>query len=73
MWRSDSRVHLRGLTLKVDDDHWTCHKHILSFLLCHQTQEVQKAMDEKRFDEAVRLRGRFFFFNHSAVTSLNIC
>ncbi|XP_016396429.1 ATP-dependent 6-phosphofructokinase, platelet type-like, partial [Sinocyclocheilus rhinocerous] len=25
-----------------------------------QTQEVQKAMDEKRFEEAVRLRGRSF-------------
>lgn len=24
-----------------------------------QTQEVQKAMDEKKFDEAVRLRGRY--------------
>ena len=23
-----------------------------------QTQEVQKAMDEKRFEEAVKLRGR---------------
>lgn len=27
--------------------------------LCHQTQEVQKAMDEKKFEEAVRLRGRY--------------
>lgn len=26
---------------------------------CHQTQEVQKAMDEKKFEEAVRLRGRY--------------
>lgn len=24
-----------------------------------QTQEVQKAMDEKRFEEAVKLRGRY--------------
>lgn len=29
------------------------------FLLCLQTQEVQKAMDEKKFEEAVRLRGRY--------------
>lgn len=29
------------------------------FPLCHQTQEVQKAMDEKKFEEAVRLRGRY--------------
>lgn len=28
-------------------------------LLCLQTQEVQKAMDEKKFEEAVRLRGRY--------------
>lgn len=26
--------------------------------LYHQTQEVQKAMDEKKFEEAVKLRGR---------------
>lgn len=26
---------------------------------CRQTQEVQKAMDEKKFEEAVRLRGRY--------------
>lgn len=31
-------------------------------MFCHQTQEVQKAMDEKKFDEAVRLRGRYAAF-----------
>lgn len=30
------------------------------FFFCPQTQEVQKAMDEKKFEEAVRLRGRYF-------------
>ena len=30
-----------------------------SFMFCCQTQEVQKAMDEKKFEEAVRLRGRY--------------
>lgn len=28
-------------------------------LVCSQTQEVQKAMDEKRFEDAVKLRGRY--------------
>lgn len=27
-------------------------------LVCFKTKEVQKAMDEKRFDEAIQLRGR---------------
>uniref|UniRef100_A0A3B4X9W5 6-phosphofructokinase n=1 Tax=Seriola lalandi dorsalis TaxID=1841481 RepID=A0A3B4X9W5_SERLL len=35
----------------------------LPLMECVQmTQEVQKAMDEKKFDDAVRLRGRYFFF-----------
>uniref|UniRef100_A0A673BII3 ATP-dependent 6-phosphofructokinase n=1 Tax=Sphaeramia orbicularis TaxID=375764 RepID=A0A673BII3_9TELE len=35
----------------------------LPLMECVQmTQEVQKAMDEKKFDEAVRLRGRYFSF-----------
>uniref|UniRef100_A0A452DL47 6-phosphofructokinase type B n=1 Tax=Capra hircus TaxID=9925 RepID=A0A452DL47_CAPHI len=29
-------------------------------LVCFKTKEVQKAMDEKRFDEAIQLRGRSF-------------
>ncbi len=33
-------------------------------MFCHQTQEVQKAMDEKKFEEAVRLRGRYFLTNY---------
>lgn len=28
-------------------------------LFCSQTQQVQKAMDEKRFEDAVKLRGRY--------------
>lgn len=31
----------------------------IDHLFCHQTQEVQKAMDEKKFEEAVALRGRY--------------
>ncbi|MEQ2184719.1 hypothetical protein GOODEAATRI_011036 [Goodea atripinnis] len=38
----------------------------LPLMECVQmTQEVQKAMDEKKFDEAVRLRGRSFENNLS--------
>lgn len=33
-------------------------------MFCHQTQEVQKAMDEKKFEEAVRLRGRYFLTSY---------
>lgn len=29
------------------------------FFFLPQTQEVQKAMDQKRFEEAVKLRGRY--------------
>jgi len=35
--------------------------------LLFQTQEVQKAMDEKKFDEAVRLRGRFVWHKISKI------
>lgn len=28
------------------------------FLICLKTQDVQRAMDERRFKDAVRLRGR---------------
>lgn len=35
------------------------HQKKMPCFFCHQTQEVQKAMDEKKFDEAVRLRGRY--------------
>lgn len=31
----------------------------IPFLFFPQTQEVQKAMDQKRFEEAVKLRGRY--------------
>ena len=32
---------------------------LLSAFFAPQTQEVQKAMDEKKFEEAVKLRGRY--------------
>lgn len=49
-----------------------------------QTQEVQKAMDEKRFEEAVKLRGRYSMAPYagycnethhftSCVVTLNLC
>ncbi|XP_067331333.1 ATP-dependent 6-phosphofructokinase, platelet type-like isoform X4 [Channa argus] len=44
----------------------------LPLMECVQvTQEVQKAMDEKRFDEAVRLRGRSFENNLSTYRLLS--
>lgn len=33
---------------------------VIMSLCFPQTQEVQKAMDEKKFEEAVRLRGRSY-------------
>uniref|UniRef100_A0A7N8XPD5 6-phosphofructokinase n=1 Tax=Mastacembelus armatus TaxID=205130 RepID=A0A7N8XPD5_9TELE len=43
----------------------------LPLMECVQmTQEVQKAMDEKRFEEAVRLRGRYFGFYVKADSEL---
>lgn len=41
-----------------DTEKWCNLKKTLFFP--RQTQEVQKAMDEKKFEEAVRLRGRYF-------------
>lgn len=41
--------------LNADFKQWN---NLLSFFL-PQTQEVQKAMDQKRFEEAVKLRGRY--------------
>uniref|UniRef100_A0A7N8XDM2 ATP-dependent 6-phosphofructokinase n=1 Tax=Mastacembelus armatus TaxID=205130 RepID=A0A7N8XDM2_9TELE len=45
----------------------------LPLMECVQmTQEVQKAMDEKRFEEAVRLRGRYFGFYVYYFSSFNV-
>uniref|UniRef100_A0A673BBZ5 ATP-dependent 6-phosphofructokinase n=1 Tax=Sphaeramia orbicularis TaxID=375764 RepID=A0A673BBZ5_9TELE len=45
----------------------------LPLMECVQmTQEVQKAMDEKKFDEAVRLRGRYFSLLFPLCVSFNV-
>uniref|UniRef100_A0A3B4G4F8 6-phosphofructokinase n=1 Tax=Pundamilia nyererei TaxID=303518 RepID=A0A3B4G4F8_9CICH len=44
------------------------HQKKMPCFFCHQTQEVQKAMDEKKFDEAVRLRGRYLSFENNLST-----